>query len=975
MAREDFSDTQPATPPDEWWRRVQDIFLEAADLSPSERALFLSSACGRDAALRLEVESLLAEDSSSESTLDAAIQAEASSMLEEPLLIGTRLGVYRVIQQAGHGGMGSVYLAERDDDQYRKRVAIKVVKRGMDTEEVLRRFRHERQILAGLEHPYIARLIDGGTTPDGRPFFVMEHVEGEPIDVYCNSRKLDVKSRLRLFQHVCEAVSHAHRALVVHRDLKPGNILVTANGVPKLLDFGVAKLLDTETDSGTNATLFTAYGIGPLTPEYASPEQVRGLPVTTAADIYALGAILFELLTGARAQKIDTQTPAEIDRIVCETQPQRPSSLAKGLDSDLDNIVLMAMRKERERRYPSVDQLAEDIQRYLDGLPVHARRDSFAYRASKFVRRNCLAVSAAALLFATLLAGVGVSLYQARKALAARSVAEIQRQTADRERARAEVEAQVAKTEQDRSARRLSQMVELADRSLYDVHSAIETLPGATEARRQIVATTLQFLESLSKDAGSDDRLVFVLSAAYMKVADVQGYPMRPNLGDTKGALDSYRKSIDLIQPLVKKEPGNTEYVLQELDSETHRAQLHARMGAIDGTIAQMRGLLPAAREVARKCPKDPRCLLAESDIYAVLADTMRLGDRDSQLRLKYSQMQTQSLERALRALPQNRAMELELATAYSQEAGAFNALGDVRQAADRFQRAISLRERLLQQDPSDVLTRRLLMISYGNMGANLGHPLVLNLGDSAGARQAYAKALAIARELAKADSSDQLAQYDLANALLYYASLDLPAEEWKNSLEMLREADGIIQKLIAADPQSLPKFRTLATIQEYEGRRLEGLGQTDEAIGEYRQSLATTEKMLARDGLAMSYLSQALADEEAIARALVHQHRAAEAVEMARKAVGRAEHIAPTPSERERATRYVSKAYGTLADVLVLVGDPTGARAAAGRAVAGWSQLKASGGRFFDPSEYERMKALANEAASDKPPVQRTSE
>ena len=247
------------------WDRVQEIFLQAVDLCPAERSQVLDSACGDDDGLRQEIESLLQEDAAAEAALDTVIRTEAASVLEEePLSAGVRLGAYRVIEEIGRGGMGSVYLAERDDDEYHKQVAIKVVKRGMDTEEVLRRFRNERQILAGLEHPYIAHLIDGGTTPDGRPFFVMEKVDGEPINVYSTSHRLDVTSRLRLFLRVCDAVSHAHRALVVHRDLKPGHILVTGEGVPKLLDFGVAKLLDPGADPGLMATV---YGRGPLTPE------------------------------------------------------------------------------------------------------------------------------------------------------------------------------------------------------------------------------------------------------------------------------------------------------------------------------------------------------------------------------------------------------------------------------------------------------------------------------------------------------------------------------------------------------------------------------------------------------------------------------------------------------------------------------------------------------------------------------------
>ncbi len=343
---------------DQNWDQVERIFLEAADLPPAEREVYLERECRGSAGLRRQVEGMLAADDEGIDAVEAAIQSEAATVFDDELsLVNTLLGPYRILQEIGHGGMGTVYLAERADDQYHKRVAIKVVRRGMDTREVLDRFRHERQILAGLEHSYIARLIDGGTTPDVRPFFVMEHVEGQPIDAWCRDRRLDVELVLRLFLKVCEAVAHAHRGLVVHRDLKPGNIFVNREGVPKLLDFGVAKLLRPDASAGVTVT---AAGVGPLTPEYASPEQVRGLPVTTATDVYALGAILFELLTGTRAQRIGTLTPREIDRVVCETQPPRPSTLARAagkprLNSDLDNIVAMAMRKERERRYSSVE--------------------------------------------------------------------------------------------------------------------------------------------------------------------------------------------------------------------------------------------------------------------------------------------------------------------------------------------------------------------------------------------------------------------------------------------------------------------------------------------------------------------------------------------------------------------------------------------------------------------------------------------
>jgi serine/threonine-protein kinase len=345
-----------------------------------------------------------------------------------------RIGAYRVLRELGHGGMGTVYLAARADDQYQKQVAIKVV-RGLDSDEVVRYFRRERQILAALDHPNIARLMDGGTTEDGLPYFVMERVEGEPIDRYCDERKLSVQERLRLFQGVCAAVQYAHQNLVVHRDLKPSNILVDAHGVPKLLDFGLAKLLNPEIfgEAATGTALA-------MTPEYASPEQARGQRITTATDVYSLGVVLYELLTGHRPYGRQARDSLQLLRAVCEEEPERPSTavgrteqrtlpngavwtttpdavsrtregtpekLRRRLRGELDNIVLMALRKEPQRRYRSVEALSEDIRRYLEGRPVTAHKATVWYRSSKFVRRNALGVGATATVF-VLAVGFGV---------------------------------------------------------------------------------------------------------------------------------------------------------------------------------------------------------------------------------------------------------------------------------------------------------------------------------------------------------------------------------------------------------------------------------------------------------------------------------------------------------------------------------------------------------------------------------------
>ena len=413
----------------ERWQRVENILQSAIDCASEQRSDFLDEACGGDDELRREIESLLALNDKSGFT-DASAFDEAIASLERRSaeMDGERIiGCYRVLREIGRGGMGSVYLAARADDQFQKLVAIKIIRRGLDTDDIIERFRSERQILARLDHPHITRLLDGGTTIDGLPYFVMDYIEGEPIDDYCDQRNLGVTERLKLFQGVCAAVWYAHQNLVVHRDIKPGNVLVTREGVPRLLDFGIAKLLapGSALNQQTSATLRL------LTPEYASPEQVRGEPITTASDVYSLGVLLYVLLTGRRPYRQTMSSPKDIERSICEEEPDRPSAAAmtgsepknrdgeklrRRLRGDLDNIVLKALRKEPHRRYTSVEQFSEDITRHLGNRPVIARPDTRRYRITKFVQRNSAAVAAAALIALVLIMGVAGVLWQAHVA-------------------------------------------------------------------------------------------------------------------------------------------------------------------------------------------------------------------------------------------------------------------------------------------------------------------------------------------------------------------------------------------------------------------------------------------------------------------------------------------------------------------------------------------------------------------------------
>jgi eukaryotic-like serine/threonine-protein kinase len=375
------------------WRQVKALAADALTVPSDERQAYVASRAGANERLRGEVWSLLESITRSADLYEAAAFSSeamgAALAAADPAgdsMTGQRIGAYRVIAELGRGGMGTAYFAERDDREYEKRVAIKLIKRGMDTDAILRRFRHERQILADLEHPNIVRLLDGGTTADGRPYFVMEYVEGQPIDAFCASRDLPIAGRLRLFRTICDAVHHAHERRVVHRDLKPGNILVTADGVPKLLDFGIAKLLDVDEGPQTSESTIFARA---MTPQYASPEQVRGAPLTPATDVYSLGVLLYELLTGQPPYRVRGRAVDDAERAICDEPPRKPSTVVAAAASDvakgrelrrqlagsLDTVVLTALRKDPRHRYPSARALGEEIGRYLDGLPVTAPRD------------------------------------------------------------------------------------------------------------------------------------------------------------------------------------------------------------------------------------------------------------------------------------------------------------------------------------------------------------------------------------------------------------------------------------------------------------------------------------------------------------------------------------------------------------------------------------------------------------------------
>jgi eukaryotic-like serine/threonine-protein kinase len=779
----------------ERWSRVKSVFQRAYELDASARAAFVEAECAGDAALLDDVMRLIAAERDSGSLEQSAIEhlPDIDLARAKRRWIGRVAGPYRMVEMLGEGGMGEVYRALRDDGEFNKAVAIKLVRGGQDSEHVLARFKAERRILATLEHPNIARLIDTGATDEGVPYLVMELVEGEPIDSYCTRLKLPVAERLALFRTVCAAVQYAHQRLVVHRDLKPGNILVTADGTIKLLDFGIAKLVD---EDGVDARTMTAQRI--LTPEYASPEQVRGFVVTTASDIYSLGVVLFRLLTG-QSPYGKTVSPHELIRAICETDSTRPSVVlrkttlpaeqgeasrnARLVSGDLDNIVLMALRKEPERRYASAAEFADDIGRFLAGLPVRAHEDTFAYRARKFVARHKLA-TAATVLTAFALAASSVITWR---------------------------QAVVARAERERAERHFGDVRKLVNSFLFEVHDAVQDLPGSIPARKLLVQNALSYLDVLSREAAHDPVLKRELAIAYRKVGDLQGRGGRPNTGDGKGAVDSYTKAIALFDELLARDAGDAETSLEMAEALKERAWVHFLRSNDEQAGQDIRRAVELGTALYVRAPNDPRVLATLADAEVALAWTLdRKGDSAGAIAL---------VEKALakfERVTQGGTMDGPLSVKYG---GAYHTLAQFltrdqvgrkyREALDVMQKALAIHRPLADKNPGDAIALTGVAHDHRLIGM-----LNMSLGESAPAVAAFRVAIDYYARAARIDPSGLELRPSRLDLLLRYAeALEAQgefAEAMKTTAETLDTAiawqartDVSSLKIIAARAQA----------------------------------------------------------------------------------------------------------------------------------------------------------------------------
>jgi eukaryotic-like serine/threonine-protein kinase len=764
----------------ERWLLMKRIVGDALELEPAKRSAFVAHACGEDAELRAEVEAILSAPADEIESFADDLDATLGSG-EENSRGGERLGAYEIVREIGRGGMGAVYLARRADEQFDKQVAIKILKRGTDTDEVLRRFRSERQILARLEHPNIARMLDAGTTDDGLPYFVMEYVEGAPIADFCSRNQLNLRDRLQLFLKVCAAIHFAHQNLIVHRDIKPGNILVTDRGEPKLLDFGIAKLLDTAAD-------VTAVDRQRFTPDYASPEQVRGEPITTVSDVYSLGALLYELLTGKPPHRFasDYPSPTELFRVVAEQEPQRPSAVAHDpalrarLRGDLDNILLQALRKEPARRYPGVNAFAEDIRRYLNNFPVRARNDTFRYRASKFVARNRGGVAAAALVLLALIAGIVGTSWQAH--------------IAQRERAKAE--------------QRFGQVRQFARAVMFDYHDRIAALPGSTEVRKTLVQDALAYLDSVAREVGSgDEALLRELADAYERVAALQGGAAvsargatisSSNLGDTAGALASQQKAVAIREQLAsRKNAGAAD--LQALGSAyATTAGFYLLSGPPDQAVAFLRKALPLLEALLAQQPRSEELRFLVSTAHTGMAKA--LGNP-----------------------------------------GAPN-VGNTAGAMEHMRKAVALNEELVREHPGDFGYEQALAAKH-----NFFALLLMSVGDRAGQLEQNLKGVAAGKALVAADPANAFFRKELAVQLGNVGSTLMQMQEKAKALEYFREALPIYDALVAADPSDISTRRNWAVGHRNVGL---GIGASDpaEAFRYLDKAVAIFRELVAKD-------------------------------------------------------------------------------------------------------------------------------
>ncbi|MGQ0732859.1 MAG: protein kinase domain-containing protein [Acidobacteriota bacterium] len=775
------------------WNDAKKLFHTAVGMDPLGRDTYLREACRDAPELLAEVQSLLSWSEESDGFLETPI-ARVADLPPPPEildpLIGRSLGVWRVVEVLGRGGMGVVYRAERADAAFRRPAAIKVIRQGGAASEVVSRFRRERETLASLDHPNIARVLDGGSTPEGEPYFVMEFVNGLRIDKYCDQERLTLEDRLELFRTICAGVRYAHERLVVHRDIKPDNILVTRDGVPKLLDFGIARILSEDFPQASEEMLSAPTWI--MTPDFASPEQVGGRAVTTATDVYSLGVLLHVLLVGAAPYHLTGQTPTEIKEQLDEARVVRPSrrlaelgpaattvshlrrtttaALTRALAGDLDAIILKAIDHEQRVRYTSVEQLTDDLERHRTLRPVAAREHDVTYVADKFVRRHALALSGAAVIIALAVSGVAGVLWQAA----------------------------IAADAQARAERRFEDVRRLAHVFMFDVHDEIVNVPGTTRARALMVQTASEYLGSLAAEAGGDLDLQRELAAAFVRVGDAQGHPTSANIGDTAGARTSYARAIELAEAVLRTAPG-------DLASERTRAMAHRRLADVlawSGDPSSALGHTTLSKELFANVARHPEA--TPEDAFQAAVGELKMGDLQGNPNLP------------------NLNRRAEAKASYARALSMLHALGEV---------------------SNQVNVQRYLGLIYERIGT-----MAELEAEWASARAAYQQSFAYRETLARAEPMHTDIQRDLAIAFEKLGNVELAETHVTRAVASYRGALAQFERLAHADPSNVIAIRSVAISQERLAGSLSVLGERNEAVDLLAAALGAHQKLAAGD-------------------------------------------------------------------------------------------------------------------------------
>ena len=763
-------------------KRVLVLCEEALTHEPDDRRAFLDGACDNDTEMRIAVEKLMA---TVEQTSDFLRPATEELNYEA----GDMVGEYRIVRNLGRGGMGSVYLAEREAAGYSQRVALKVMRTHLQSTDMINRFDEERRILARLHHPYIARLMDGGTTEQGLPYLVTELVEGVPIDTFCDEQRLTVKERLKLVQKVALGIQSAHQNLVVHSDLKPGNILITEDGIPKLLDFGIAKLVRPVSANDPQETM--TIDLLALTPDYASPEQIAGDVVTTTSDVYSLAVLTYRLLVGEtpyvikaapRADMIEalenTSIPLASRHVlalrkmafvetIADNRQTTSAKLSRQLSGDLDTVLLKALDSDPQQRYSSALMYANELKHFCDGMPISAGGDAAAYKIRKFIGRHRFSVAAGCAALLALVGGLGISIWQAH-------IAE----------------------------RRFDDLQGFAETVMFDLHDEIADLPGGTSARQLMTRESLHYLDRLAKDAGGDRALQLDLSRAYKRLGDVLGNPTNANLGDVESAVDSYEKALAIAEDLSTGFKYDAKIVRQKALVHEKIADVLTWKGKLDDALTHSLQSREIFESLATRFPDD------HQHVMSVAISRVKLGDMLGHPSFPNAGKKAEALEEYQEALaaitPLSDASDSPMRTRrylalIHERVGTM--LSEVNQFDDaliHFETSLTVREQLAALQPANANSRRDVAIAHEKIG-----DLSLARGDAQNAIRLYEQALVMYRALAKSDPDNTNAVRTLAIGLENLAEALLVAGDTQAARGYFSEIIDIREALVERNPDN----------------------------------------------------------------------------------------------------------------------------------------------------------------------------